>query len=53
MDTLSVHLSLGQRAAEREYLQAERLCAFYGFRVVSSDRDRVTASARTIWKNVT
>ena len=40
MDTLSVHLSLGQRAAEREYLQAERLCAFYGFRVVSSDRDR-------------
>ena len=40
MDKLSVHLSLGRRASERDYIQAERLCEFYGFQVVSTGRDR-------------
>lgn len=37
---LSIHLSLGSLAQEKDYLFAERLCHSYGFRVVSTDRDK-------------
>lgn len=37
---LSIHLALGTGVTEAEYLVAERLCARYGFRVVSTDRER-------------
>lgn len=37
---LSIHLALGTGVTETEYLAAERLCTRFGFRVVSTDRER-------------